>query len=112
MVSAKIHRALHGLRECLDEKIEWDAVQNDWNGSAKVAHLAITESRREWSVLFDAGQAPLDSPVRQMIGLLDRIQVDLTERFPRAMEFVRPGFDEPEVAAGALTSLACFEPRR
>jgi len=27
------------------------------------------------------------------------------------MEFVRPGFDEPEVAAGALSTLACFEPR-
>jgi hypothetical protein len=47
-----------------------------------------------------------------MIELLHRIEADLTERFPRAMEFVRPGFDEPEVAAGALTSLACFDPRR
>jgi len=28
------------------------------------------------------------------------------------MEFVRPGFDEPDVAAGALTRLAPFEPRR
>jgi hypothetical protein len=28
------------------------------------------------------------------------------------MDFLRSGFDEPEVAAGALTTLACFEPRR
>jgi hypothetical protein len=28
------------------------------------------------------------------------------------MDLVRPGFDEPEVAAGALTSAAPFKPRR
>jgi hypothetical protein len=31
-------------------------VQNDWNGSAKVARLAIAESQRAWDTLLFAGQ--------------------------------------------------------
>jgi len=44
--------------------------------------------------------------------MLRRIDDGVAEAFPLAMEFVRPGFDEPAVAAGALTTLAPYEPRR
>jgi hypothetical protein len=110
IVSAKIHRAVHGLAE-EDEDREWDPIQNDWNGSAKVARLAVIESRIAWETVLDAGEAPRDSPIRAIVALLDQILTGIDERFPRAMEFVRPGFDEPDVAAGARTSLAPFEPR-
>lgn len=110
-LGAKIDRALHGSRHSdLDDSDE-DAIQNDWNGSAKAARLAIEESRRAWLVVFEAGQAPPESPIRKLVDLLDQIDGGLTERFPEAMLFVRPGFDEPEVAAGALSSLDCFDPR-
>jgi hypothetical protein len=62
--------------------------------------------------LFEAGETPADASIRQTTALLERIDRDLAARFPLAMEFVRPGFDEPDVAAGALTRLAPFEPRQ
>jgi hypothetical protein len=51
MVSTKVHRALHGLAEREDllaedkdqDEEEEDIVQNDWNGSAKVARLIVAE---------------------------------------------------------------------
>jgi hypothetical protein len=110
-VGAKIDRALHGAGKSADDGFEEDAIQNDWNGSAKTARLAIEESRRAWLIVLEAGQAPPDSPLRQMVDLLDQMDSGMGERFPEAMLFVRPGFDEPEIAAGALSSLDCFEAR-
>ena len=109
-IGAKVDRALHGARESVDRSDE-DAIQNDWNGSAKVALIAVEESRKAWLTLLEAGQAPSDSPLMGLIDLLAQLDGGLTERFPHAMLFVRPGFDEPDVAAGALSTLECFDPR-
>jgi hypothetical protein len=110
MISAKVCRALHGLADQGAFSDE-DRVQNDWNGSAKVARLAIAESLCAWNTLFAAGETPADASIRKTARLLEGIDRDLGARFPLAMDFVRPGFDEPDVAAGALTTLAPFEPR-
>ena len=113
MVSAKVDRALQGLADSgSSDRRGSDPVQNDWNGSAKVARLAIAESQRAWDTLLLAGQAPADAPVRRTRELLDWIDRGLASRFPDAMDFVRPGFDEPEVAAGALSTFAGGAPRR
>ena len=112
MVAVKVGRALHGADGMNSASLDEDPVQNDWNGSAKVARLAIAESRRAWDTLLLLGQAPPDAPLRQTRELLDRIDDGLARRFPRAGDFVRPGFDEPEIAAGALSTLECYEPRR
>ena len=111
LIPAKIGRALHGAAND-GQFVDDDPVQNDWNGSAKVARLAIAESIAAWRTLFEAGDTPVDASIRETADLLAQIDRDLAARFPLAMEFVRPGFDEPEVAAGALTRLAPFEPRR
>jgi hypothetical protein len=112
LVSAKVDRALHGCAESGgDECRGSDRVQNDWNGSAKVARLAIAESLRAWDTLLLIGQAPPDAPLRKTRELLDRIDRELASRFPEAMDFVRPGFDEPDVAAGALATGGGDEPR-
>jgi hypothetical protein len=97
MVSTKVHRALHGLAEERDkeDQEEEDLVQNDWNGSAKVARLIVAESRAAWAVVMQAGGAASDSPLTELVTLLDRIDRGIAERFPKAMEFLRPGFDEP-----------------
>jgi hypothetical protein len=102
MVSAKVHRALHGLaeREDLPAKVEddehdEDVVQNDWNGSAKVARLIIAESRDAWRVVMQAGGAASDSPLTELVVLLNQLDAGIADHFPRAMEFLRPGFDEP-----------------
>jgi hypothetical protein len=110
-IPAKIGRALHGAANEYRFSDE-DPVQNDWNGSAKVARLAIAESIDAWRTLFEAGDTPVDASIRGTANLLEEMDRDLAVRFPLAMEFVRPGFDEPHVAAGALTRLAPFEPRR
>ncbi len=111
MIPAKLSRALHGAADA-DCAADEDPVQNDWNGSAKMVRLAIAESRDAWKTLFEAGETPADASIRQTTALLERLDRDLATRFPLAMEFVRPGFDEPDVAAGALTRLAPFEPRQ
>jgi hypothetical protein len=109
MVGAKVYRALHAVAdrselpgknvENVDDRgdVE-DLVQNDWNGTAKLARLIIGESKDAWRVVLQAGSAPADSPLGELIALLDRIDAGLVDRFPRAMEFVRPGFDEPSLA--------------
>lgn len=111
LIPAKIARALHGAAN-EGQFVDEDPVQNDWNGSAKVARLAIAESTDAWRTLFEAGDTPVDASIRGTANLLEQMDRGLAVRFPLAMEFVRPGFDEPEVAAGALTRLAPFEPRR
>jgi hypothetical protein len=111
MIPAKIGRALYGAAN-EDRRGDDDPVQNDWNGSAKVARLAIAESIDAWKTLFEAGDTPVDASIRRMADALEEIDRGLSARFPLAVEFVRPGFDEPDVAAGALTRLAPFEPRR
>jgi len=110
-IGAKVDRALHGTRQSPDDRFDEDAIQNDWNGSAKVARLAIDESQRAWLVVLEAGQAPPDSPLMGLVDLLAQMDDGLADRFPEAMLFVRPGFDEPDVAAGGWSTLECFHPR-
>jgi hypothetical protein len=98
LVSSKTYRALVGFAERDDPPEEDDPVQSDWNGSAKVARLLIAESKDAWFVVMRAGEAADDSPLTELVSLLERLDAGLTERFPRAMEFTRPGFDEPWLA--------------
>jgi hypothetical protein len=108
-ISSKIHRALSGYVTRDDERD--DEVQNDWNGSAKVARTAIADTTIAWETVLAVGETPADSPLRKLIGLLQELDAALAQRFPRALEFVRPGFDEPDIAAGALSTLAPFHRR-
>jgi hypothetical protein len=93
LISAKIRRATSGQSE---ESDDHDDVQADHNGSAKVALLGIAESRAAWSVLMEVGRATADGVPAQAVRMLDVLDRDLRARFPRATEFVRPGFDETE----------------
>ena len=51
-----------------EEEADNGRIQNDWNGSAKVAILSIQRSQDAWMAVID--------------------------QFPDAMKFVRPGFDD------------------
>jgi hypothetical protein len=93
LISAKIRRAIFGQPEGWDDR---DEVQTDHNGSAKVALLGIAESRTAWRVLMEAGKATADGVPAQAVKMLDALERDVRARFPRATEFVRPGFDETE----------------
>jgi hypothetical protein len=92
MVGAKIYRALYGFAE---RGAAEDPIQNDWNGSAKLARILVGESKSAWQLVMREGEAPDHSPLLELVGLLDKIESGLVERFPKAADFVRPGFDQP-----------------
>ena len=93
MISAKLHRALDGRdRHTHHPEGDDDPLQNDWNGSAKVALLSLERSEIAWRAIAQ----PTSDPVAVLLADAARDLHRLTlEEFPRAMSFVRPGFDEP-----------------
>jgi hypothetical protein len=97
-VASKIYRAVSNT---LEPGFDADEVQSDANGSAKIARLLIDDSRQAWRVLTDAGRAAADGVPARLILLLDDLERGLAARFPRALEFVRPGFDTEDVPVGA-----------
>lgn len=92
MISSKLYRAICGQAEGWEGR---DEAQTDFNGSAKIALIAIAESRAAWSVLMEAGRATADGVPAQAVRTLDELDASVRTRFPRVMEFIRPGFDEP-----------------
>ncbi len=101
-VASKIYRA---VSSALDEDADATDAQSDANGSAKVALLLIEESRQAWRVLMQPGRAVADGLPARFVALLDALEAELLKRFPRAFEFVRPGFDT-EPATGANGQIA------
>jgi hypothetical protein len=89
-VASKIHRA---ISSALEADTDAQNPQGDANGSAKVALLLIDESRRAWRELMRPGRAVGNGAPARYVAMLDRLEAGLHERFPRALEFVRPGFD-------------------
>jgi hypothetical protein len=95
MISSKLYRAICGQAE------EWEPreeVQTDFNGSAKIALIGISESRRAWAVLMEIGRATANGVPAQAVKTLDELDVAVRGRFPRVMEFIRPGFDGADIA--------------
>lgn len=87
-VSVKVHRAVHELvgrhtdADWVDRTLDPRGVQSDGNGTAKLVRLLLRE-------LLDAWRVVATDPHER--GELDR---DLSQAFPFAMEFIRPGFDD------------------
>ena len=93
-VPAKLYRALLG-RDSHEqgEDFDDDPVQNDWNGSAKVALICLERSEAAWQMIAHAtGDVEPAALAERIAGL--RRQVE--KAFPDAPSFVRPGFDEPD----------------
>jgi len=89
-IASKIFRAVSGT---FNVGADPGDVQSDANGSAKVALLLIEESRQAWRDLMQPGTAVADGLPARFVVMLDEIETGLLQRFPRAFEFVRPGFD-------------------
>ena len=94
IVSSKLYRAICGEADGGEGRQD---AQTDFNGSAKIALISIAESRRAWAVLMEAGRATADGVPAQAVKALDELDAAVRARFPRVMEFVRPGFDEPRL---------------
>jgi hypothetical protein len=93
LVGAKLRRALDGRdRSRHGEEPDENPVQNDWNGSAKVALISLERSEAAWRVIAHARRDPAAEMLAEAVRDLRRA---VDEEFPNAMSFVRPGFDEP-----------------
>ena len=92
-IASKTYRAVFGS---LEEDHNASELQSGVNGSAKIARLMIAESTSAWTDVMKAGQASSNGVPAQIVALLVELDTLLAERFPQAMSFVRPGFDEPE----------------
>jgi hypothetical protein len=92
-VWVKLRRALDGLdRHRRGEEVDDDPVQSDWNGSAKVALTSIHRSEHAWRAIAPATD---DEYAGMLADAARDLQTLALQEFPRAMAFVRPGFDEP-----------------
>lgn len=91
LIHVKIMRALDGKDEDSAGAVREDAVQNDWNGSAKVALISIERSERAWR---DVAAVLRDDTAIVLAESLVRLRRAMHEEFPRAMAFHRPGFDD------------------
>lgn len=87
-IYVKIVRALMGA----DLKAWEDKVQNDSNGSAKVALIGIDRSIGAWAKLVDHFPEESDS-ILDILLHLDRLRKKTERTFPNARAFQRPGFD-------------------
>lgn len=93
LVSAKLYRALLGrLRHREYGGVDDHPVQNDWNGSAKVALLSLERSELAWRVIAQASGEATPTALADQLRTLRR---EVEDAFPDAWSFVRPGFDEP-----------------
>jgi hypothetical protein len=87
-ITVKLKRAL-GSRERGDDD---HPIQNDGNGSAKVALISIERSEAAWGVI---AQATGDTLPLKLVELLRTLRQEVEREFPAAKHFIRPGFDEP-----------------
>jgi hypothetical protein len=92
-IGPKVYRALSGRKDG-----EADGMLSDALGSAKAAFLAFDRIGDAWLGLAECGAVSV-LEAAPMLTELQAICADLDRLFPRARDFVRPGFDEPEALA-------------
>jgi hypothetical protein len=110
-VAAKVFRALMGLEdEAADDTLTADDIfadtkldddeepieaggNDDSDGSAKIALIAINRSLSAWRMMQSSLSEKADS-IRPMLIELERLRRAVEQTFPHARDFIRPGFDE------------------
>ena len=110
-IAAKTYRALMGLEDIGDEEVsdinvdpfsddDFDdedvllaAACHDSDGSAKIALIAIDRSLSAWRLLQNVLPEKTESTLPMLIEL-EKMRRGLEQIFPRARDFIRPGFDE------------------
>jgi hypothetical protein len=88
-IGGKLARGQHG-RELGDDPHD-DPIQNDWNGSAKIALISIERSESAWLTI---AQATGDPAAAELASAMSALRGEVEEAFPFARLFKRPGFDE------------------
>jgi len=89
LIAAKTYRALVGAQQsCGGGR----ALEDDSNGSAKIALLGID---RSITALHEIGETDDDARIDALIELLEALRSSVEHRFPGARMFLRPGLDTP-----------------
>jgi hypothetical protein len=99
-VAAKVIRALMGRTRAGDDPFtgaidEAEVGQEDGNGSAKIALIAINRSMAAWHAMEMCLPGKSDS-IAPIFAELERLRWLLEQEFPDARGFIRPGFDEAD----------------
>ena len=90
LIYVKLHRAINGAEE--DRHARWDdPIQNDYNGSAKLALTCIDRSEGAWRAIDQ--WYPSCRGARALADHLAELRTAVEERLPHARAFLRPGFD-------------------
>ena len=74
------------------DKINATQEEDDYNGSAKVALLAVEISQNAWMVLRER-LSNFESNISHLIVILEQLGLEIDHFFPKALYFKRPGFD-------------------
>lgn len=91
-IHVKLMRALMGKMS--DSGLaEENEFQPDYDGSAKIALIAIDRSMQAWTSLFHILPEKEDDFLK-ILSLLEKIKTMAKAEFPNAEAFIRPGFDE------------------
>ncbi len=90
-IHVKIQRALSGKLD-KNDSIE-ENFQTDYNGSAKIAKIAMDRSMSAWVLLMQHLPRSEDA-ILKSLSLLQKIKGILENEFPDMEKFIRPGFDE------------------
>jgi len=88
-IAVKIHRATLKPHDFDDEETD----RYDKNGSAKIAMIAISRSLEAFAFLYNH-LPELEDEVLEYLADLSKIKRLMNQKFPDAMNFKRPGFDE------------------
>jgi len=87
LIQAKMRRALYSYY------FHRKAEKEEYNGSAKVALIAIDRSGESWGLLAD-----VCPELRKEIGhvqvILEQLRIDIERQFSEARDFQRPGFEK------------------
>jgi hypothetical protein len=90
LIFVKLHRAIDGLEEASRDDDD-DPVQNDYNGSAKLALTCIDRSEGAWRAIDR--WYPGCGGARALADQLAALRTAVEQRLPYARAFLRPGFD-------------------
>ncbi|HAF13026.1 MAG TPA: hypothetical protein DCK99_04855 [Blastocatellia bacterium] len=90
-IAAKTIRGL--LSRADEDEYLADEDSRDSDGSIKVALIAIDRSLSAWKLMGELGHENSDS-IHKMLLDLEKLRLSAESEFPRARDFIRPGFDE------------------
>ncbi len=90
-IYAKVARAMEGKLQGVPPGLE--EMPRDYDGSAKVAMIAIDHSIGAWGKLYREFPDKKDETLKVLVHL-ERLRRSMEGAFPDARAFIRPGFDE------------------